>query len=98
MSEPEGKGEFDFDRIEFWRCPQLGGPVTFKYCRIMNAGLPCPRIVACWGGTVDVLAYLTAAFPERSLEELLAGGSKSRLERVLETLDKVSRPPEQKED
>lgn len=91
MSGNAESGGFEFDLIEFWRCPQLGGPVTFGYCRVMNEGLPCARIIACWGGSVDVAAYLTAAFPERGLEDILAGGSKDRLTRIMEALDRAAK-------
>jgi hypothetical protein len=30
------------------RCPRLGHPVAFSYCRIESKGLPCFKILDCW--------------------------------------------------
>ena len=30
------------------RCPRLGHPIAFPYCRSENRGLPCFRIIDCW--------------------------------------------------
>jgi hypothetical protein len=30
------------------RCPRLGHPVAFSYCRIEGKGLPCFKIMDCW--------------------------------------------------
>ena len=36
------------------RCPRLGGPVTFEYCRVERGDLPCPRAISCWRAYFDV--------------------------------------------
>jgi hypothetical protein len=78
-----------YDEAQIWRCPQLGGPVPFKYCRRMNDKLPCKRIIACWGGEIDVPAYLAASFSTEELEAVFEGPSKDRLFRIVDTLNKV---------
>jgi len=84
-----------YDHLRIWRCPQLGGPVPFKYCRRMNMGLPCPRIFDCWGAKIDVEEYLTSAFSEEELEKVFGGERKGRVDRILETLRRVRREREE---
>lgn len=79
----------DAGSIEIWRCPQLGNPVTLKYCSEMNDRLPCPRIVSCWGGTIDIAGWLSSRFPEDVLKKALGASLPGRLARMLETLDRV---------
>ena len=47
-----------YDALEM-RCPRLGGPVTFLYCRD-HAGPagPCPGILDCWWQRFDVAEHL----------------------------------------
>ena len=81
------EGEVDrCEGIEIWRCPQLGGPVTFGYCVKVNSGLPCQRIVACWGGAIEVATYLEARFSPEELDAAFGGG-KDRWTRIVEALE-----------
>jgi len=95
MDESCDRPEHDFDRLEIWRCPQLGNPVSFKYCRIMNNRLPCSRIVSCWGGTIDVMACLRQCFSTEELKQAFGAPAKDRLTRIIETIDGIpAEPPE----
>ena len=87
--EPERKPCDDAGSIEIWRCPQLGNPVTLKYCSEMNDRMPCPRVVACWGGTIDVVAWLASQFPADVLEKALGTALPGRLARMFEALENV---------
>jgi len=60
------------------RCPKLGGPVAFSYCRSSGAsGLPCHKIMDCWWEVFDIHAFLKLnyapeqlkAFARRSIPE-----------------------------
>ena len=94
--EANGIPDIDvYDGLQIWRCPQLGGPVTFKYCRVMNERLPCPRIVSCWGASLDVTAYLEQHFSPEQLEKVFGAPPKDRWTRIVETLDKVKHPKEE---
>ena len=83
------KPEYPFDALEIWRCPQLGNPVTFKYCRVMNGRLPCPRIVSCWGGTIDVMACLGQCLSPEALKSVLETPPKDRMTRIVDTLKDI---------
>lgn len=65
------------------RCPQLGGPVTFNYCRRMNRGLPCRMIIGCWHGRLDIVAFLAQHFTNEQLRQAFAAPQGSRLERLV---------------
>jgi len=92
--DPPRPETFDPALLEIWRCPQLGNPVTLKYCSEMNSRLPCPRVIACWGGTIDVVAWLATQFPPEVLKEALGAALPGRLAHMLETLDNVRKPGE----
>lgn len=78
-----------YDDLEMWRCRQLGGPVTFKYCRIMNDGLPCQRLPGCWGAQINLIEYLEANFTAGEMEQVFGTEPKTRLGRIIETLNRV---------
>ena len=50
-------GAFDHAAV---RCPQLGGEVTFGYCRVLQDGLPCRRALVCFARSFPVEAFFRA--------------------------------------
>lgn len=47
----------DISKLER-RCPRLGGPVTFSYCRIAAENrTPCFKVFDCWWERFDVVGY-----------------------------------------
>ena len=54
------------------RCPMLGHPVPFSYCRAPGRDLPCPRVFDCWWETFDVVAFIRLHFSAADLERLTA--------------------------
>ena len=77
------------DAKELWRCPMLGGPVTFGYCRKLNDGLPCARVLECWLQTLPLVEFLKAHYAPGELQRALAAKPKGRLERMIETVEKA---------
>jgi len=71
------------------RCPPLGGAVPFYYCRTMNKKLPCQRIFQCWGNKFDVQKWLTENYSQAEIEQALTPDNRSRLQKILEIVDKV---------
>lgn len=78
----------EYDAREI-RCPQLGGPVTFAYCRKMNDDLPCRNLLGCWRGRFDVIAFLRGAYTKDQLKRAFAPPEKSRLQRVVELAERA---------
>jgi hypothetical protein len=93
MNSPNPSVEMYDDR-ERWRCPQLGGPVTFNYCRRMNRKLPCSKVVECWAGVFDIAGYLLAHFSEDDIRRILSAPKPDRITRILDTLSNTSSPRE----
>jgi len=79
-----------YDEKSYWRCPPLGGPVTFKHCRRVNNGLPCGRIAKCWSGKIEILEFLRENYTKEELEKALSESGKGRLAPIFETLDRVA--------
>jgi hypothetical protein len=78
-----------FDEMPFWRCPQLGGPVTFGYCRQMNDSLPCSRMIGCWEESLDVLGFLQQHYDPDQIEQVRASGGRARTDVISDTLKRV---------
>ncbi len=45
-----------YDELER-RCPRLGSPVPFRFCRSGEDGRPCFKVFDCWWESFDVTAY-----------------------------------------
>ena len=70
------------------RCPRLGGPVNFGYCRRGGANTrPCFKILDCWWQRFDVVAHLKSRL---SPEEFEALGRKRPPEKIASLLDLIA--------
>jgi len=76
------------------RCPQLGGPVTFGYCRKMNDDLPCRNLLGCWSGRFDVVAFLRATYTVDELKRAFAPRDKTRFQRLIELAERAKQGDE----
>ena len=53
------------------RCPRLGGPVTFGYCRIAaRHQAPCFKIFDCWWERFDVVGYFRQRLSKEAFDRL----------------------------
>jgi hypothetical protein len=53
------------------RCPRLGGPVTFGYCRTAGRNRsPCFKVFDCWWERFDVVGYLRHRLPAEAFNDL----------------------------
>jgi len=86
-----------YDSMPIWRCPPLGGPVTFEYCRRMNTGLPCRRVFECWGGRVNLEEYLQRNFTPEELQSVFAQPAPTRLETMFSVLAEVEKRKKEQE-
>lgn len=69
------------------RCPRLGGPVTFYYCRTTGEeSLPCWKLLDCWWEQFDVLAYVSAAYPPDTVEKLIRARPKPKVTSLIELI------------
>lgn len=69
------------------RCPRLGGPVTFHYCRTCGEKqTPCFKVVDCWWEFFDVAAYFQNLLPEEDFNRLLNARPKPKVSSLVELI------------
>jgi hypothetical protein len=77
------------------RCPQLGGEVPFRYCRIVNEELPCRRIMVCWEFRIEISKFLSEHYSIEQIEHALTPPTKTRVETILELIEKAKKIKEE---
>ncbi len=60
--------------------------IDFSYCVSVSEGLPCRNIIRCFQGRLDIHMLLKERFTADELEKAFKGLPKSRLERILESI------------
>lgn len=88
-SDEPDRREARYDHHLISRCPQLGNPVTFGYCRGLSQSLPCPRVVSCWGGVFDIEGFLREHFDPVELSRAWSRARRGRVEIIADTLRRV---------
>lgn len=86
MTEKNGSSIEQFDSELHWHCPQLGGEVTFQYCRKLLGGLPCGRVLDCWRTIFDVHDFLARHY---NLKEIAAAWGRPRPNKIVQLADLV---------
>ncbi len=79
------------DNLEI-RCPRLGGPVSFEYCRTNgDEMLPCWKIFDCWWERFDVAAFLKKNMPEDDFIRLVNTKPKPKVNSLIELIEQAKR-------
>jgi len=78
-------------------CSQLGGEIPFRYCRTVNEGLPCRRSLVCWEFRVEISRFLSEHYSFDQIGRALAPSTKTRIETLLELIEKAKRIKEGEE-
>ncbi|MBD3274883.1 MAG: hypothetical protein GF372_06200 [Candidatus Marinimicrobia bacterium] len=52
------------------RCPMLGHPVQFSYCREPGQEIPCRKIFDCWWETFDIQSYMDTHYDEEIIAKI----------------------------
>lgn len=74
------------------RCPRLGGPVTFEYCREGSEDqIPCWRVFECWWEDFDVTEYLRENMSDENFRKLIQTKPKPKLESLVELIEKAKK-------
>ncbi len=76
-------------------CPQLGGEIPFRYCRMVNEDLPCRKIMVCWEFRIEISKFLTKHYSLEQIEHALAPPTKTRLDTILELIEKAKQIKEE---
>jgi len=79
----------DKDSLER-RCPRLGGPVPFSYCRTTGeGGMPCFKIMDCWWETFDVRTYLENNLSEAAFKSLTEAKPPDKIASILDLIERA---------
>ena len=74
------------------RCPRLGGPVTFHYCRSCSGSQGvCWKVIDCWWEMFDVVRYLKDTLSEEEFQGLMKTHPKPKMTSLLELAYKAKR-------
>ena len=73
------------------RCPRLGHPIDFSYCRSENMGIPCFRTLDCWFEHFKVEEYLRGVLTVEEWESAFQGPRKTKVMSILELIEQAKR-------
>ncbi len=72
------------------RCPRLGGPVPFKYCRSCDEkGRPCFKVFDCWWETLDIKSYLKSNLSEDAFNKLIDTKPAPKITSLIELIEQA---------
>jgi hypothetical protein len=81
----------DKDQIER-RCPRLGGPVSFGYCRMSGDDHSvCWKILDCWWELFDVVTYLQNFLSEERFNQLVHAKPKPKVVSLVELMEQAKK-------
>ena len=86
----------EYDELTIY-CSQLGGEIPFRYCRTVNEDLPCRRIMVCWEFRIKISRFLGEHYSMDQIQRALAVPTKTRLDTILELIEKAKRVKEEGE-
>jgi hypothetical protein len=74
------------------RCPRLGGPVSFSYCRKGdNSETVCWKIFDCWWESFDVVGHLQACLPADKFEMIVKARPKPKIQSIVELVEQAKK-------
>jgi len=77
----------DYDHLEI-RCPMLGHPLTFSYCRSTVGNTPCRKIFNCWFERFPIQDFMQNNFDQHIIDNLIAP-PKPKMLSLLELIEKA---------
>jgi hypothetical protein len=86
----ESSSEATYEEREI-RCPKLGGPINFGYCRQENAGLPCSKALHCWSPYFDVESIFRKTLTEAQFEDCFFKAPQTKVATLLELIERAKR-------
>jgi len=78
------------------RCPRLGGPVTFGYCRVESMRRPCFRTIVCWAGRFDVEEYFRKSLTEDEYNDCFCKPPTPKMTSLMELIENAKKLSEKK--
>ncbi len=72
------------------RCPRLGGPIPFSYCKTTGEnGLPCFKIMDCWWETFDIRTYLENNLSETAFKAISEARPPDKIMSILDLIEQA---------
>jgi hypothetical protein len=71
------------------RCPRLGHPISFSYCRSENMGIPCFKTLDCWFEHFPVAAYLQMTLTQEEWNNAFNTTGKTKVMNLLELIEQA---------
>lgn len=72
------------------RCPRLGGPVFFGYCRTSGDDHSvCWKILDCWWESFDVVELLQNSLSEQKFNQLVHSKPKPKIVSLIELIEQA---------
>ncbi len=76
---------------EVLRCPRLGGEVPFFYCRTLQDGMPCDRIIICWELVFDIGSYLQEHYTPAEIQKFLHPTPKDKMTTLIDIIEQAKK-------
>jgi hypothetical protein len=74
------------------RCPRLGGPIEFSYCRTCeDQNRPCFKIFDCWWEFFDVVNYMREHLPKEQFDKLTHKKNKPKVVSIVEMIREIQK-------
>jgi hypothetical protein len=72
------------------RCPRLGSPVFFQYCRTCEEEKqPCWKIIDCWWEAFDIISYLRDNYSEETFQALSEAKPKPKVNHLVTLIEQA---------
>ena len=69
-------------------CRMLGHHVPFRYCRTINSGIPCRKIMDCWFEIMDIAQFISENYTE-SEQRQIAAPPPEKISSLLDLINKA---------
>jgi hypothetical protein len=79
-----------FDDLTIY-CVQLGGEIPFRYCRTVQDGLPCRRVLSCWEFRIEITRFLHENYSPEGLHQAFSPSPRTRIETIVDLVEKAKR-------
>ena len=87
-----------FDHLER-RCPRLGHPITFTYCRTCEPDhRPCFKVFDCWWEQFDVQGYFHEILSEKAFSRLANPKPPDKVASLLDLIEQARQRLDDDED
>jgi hypothetical protein len=73
------------------RCPRLGNPVPFSFCRFESKGLPCFKIMDCWYDYFMIEDFLRRELKPDDWEKLFNQLPKPKVLTLVELIEEAKK-------